>query len=396
MAPDGAACLICKGREITTFAEFADMPSFCNVLWRTREEALQAPRATIRLGFCGDCGYIWNLAFDPTLARYTAHYDNSLLGSTHFRAYLVELTERLVARHGLYGKDIVELGCGQGEFLSLLCRYGGNRGIGFDPAFVPDAGSRDSSAPGAVKIIPDLYSERYSHIRPDFVCCRQTLEHVGDPMALLTTLRRAIGDRIGTGIFFEVPDALDTLRRGAIWDIIHEHHSYFTSQSLARAFAGCGFDVCTVSSLYGGQYLGIDAVAGSGANTAASRVSGDVSALADDVVVFNNRYREKESRWRCSLDEINRRGQQAVLWGAGSKGVTFLNRLCDHARIATVVDTNHRKQGMYVPGTGQEIVAPERLRTEPPDVVIITNPIYRGEIQQSLAALGLAPEVVSA
>jgi len=41
-------------------------------------------------------------------------------------------------------------------------------------------------------------------------------------------------------------------------------------------------------------------------------------------------------------------------------------------------------------------VAPERLRTEPPDVVIITNPIYRGEIQQSLAALGLAPEVVCA
>jgi len=151
-----------------------------------------------------------------------------------------------------------------------------------------------------------------------------------------------------------------------------------------------------VARALAGQYLGIDAVAGSGANTTASRESGDVSAVADDVVAFNERYREKESQWRYSLDDINRRGRQAVLWGAGSKGVTFLNRLSDHARIATVVDTNHRKQGMYVPGTGQEIVAPERLRTEPPDVVIITNPIYRGEIQQSLAALGLAPEVVCA
>ena len=48
------------------------------------------------------------------------------------------------------------------------------------------------------------------------------------------------------------------------------------------------------------------------------------------------------------------------MWGAGARGVTLLNMLND-SRIEYAVDINPRKQGKYVPGTGQQIVEPTFL-----------------------------------
>jgi hypothetical protein len=63
--------------------------------------------------------------------------------------------------------------------------------------------------------------------------------------------------------------------------------------------------------------------------------------------------------------------------------------------IEYVVDINPRKQGMYLAGTGQQIVAPEFLRSYSPDLVIIMNSIYRDEISAQLREMGSSPEVIA-
>jgi hypothetical protein len=65
-------------------------------------------------------------------------------------------------------------------------------------------------------------------------------------------------------------------------------------------------------------------------------------------------------------------------------------------RLQYVVDINPRKQGRYLAGGGQQIVAPEFLRDYRPDVVIIMNPIYIGEIRQIMQSLGLHAELIPA
>ena len=85
-----------------------------------------------------------------------------------------------------------------------------------------------------------------------------------------------------------------------------------------------------------------------------------------------------------------------MLWGSGSKGVSFLTTLDVGNKIEYVVDINPRKEGMYVAGTGQRIVPPAHLRTLRPDVVILMNSIYRHEIQQMLEDMGLRPEIATA
>ena len=60
-------------------------------------------------------------------------------------------------------------------------------------------------------------------------------------------------------VCFEVPNGLFTLDRLGIWDIIHEHVSYFTPSSLVRAFHSAGFTVCCTEAAFDDQYLWLEA-----------------------------------------------------------------------------------------------------------------------------------------
>lgn len=386
------SCPVCGGEDLALLIEITGAPVMCHVLCRTAEEALAVRTEDIRLVLCSRCTHIWNQAFDPDAVRYTQGYDNSQQASPCFRAYLEALAKGLVERHGLQGKTVVEIGCGQGDFLELLCRCGVGRAIGFDPAFVPPW--RDDATRGQVEVIRDEYSEKYVGQGAEFVCSRHVLEHLPRPGELLGTVRRALQWRGGGGVFFEVPDAGDIVRGGGIWDIMYEHCSYFSSRSLAWAMAESGFDVVRSQRLFGDQYLGVEASAGTSA-------AGRSYALREDTAQvwaerLSERFRRKDEYWRRRLDRFERGARRVVVWGAGSKGVMFLNRLKGHGRIRYAVDLNPRKQGMYVPGTGARIMPPEWLRAYRPHVVIAMNRIYRREIADSLRSLGLASEVLNA
>ncbi|MBI2952184.1 methyltransferase, partial [bacterium] len=176
------------------------------------------------------------------------------------------------------------------------------------------------------------------------------------------------------------------------WDVIYEHCSYFTRESLARAFALCGFRVCDLAETYEGQYLRVEALPGEGPADSRGAQKGDLSGVARDVSDFADGCRGLIEAWRSYLDTVRQAGQRAVLWGAGAKGVSFMNMLKGQRSIEYVVDVNPRKQGRYVAGTGQQIVPPEFLRDYRPGVIIVTNPVYQGEIRQMTERLGVTAE----
>ena len=70
--------------------------------------------------------------------EYTQSYENSLHFSPGFQKFAADLADRLITRYNLRGKDVIDIGCGKGDFLKLICARGGNRGVGFDPSYVPD------------------------------------------------------------------------------------------------------------------------------------------------------------------------------------------------------------------------------------------------------------------
>ncbi|HRX87345.1 MAG TPA: class I SAM-dependent methyltransferase [Phycisphaerae bacterium] len=370
------------------FWEARELPVFCNVLCATRAEALAVPRGDMRLAYEPVSGLVRNVAFDPQRMDYDARYENSLHFSPRFQAYADELVERLTARHNLHNRDILEIACGQGDFLSALCRAGQNRGVGFDPAF--DAA--DAKLADGVRVVQEYYSSRHAEVPADFICCRHALEHIPDPVGFLRELRKTVGDRRDTIVFFEVPNGLYTLRELGIWDLIYEHCTYFVPESLHWCFTQAGFEVLDLQEVFDGQFLTIEVqpAAADGA------VDAPAPRTAEHVRAFAAAYREKVAAWGERIADLRAAGRKAVVWGSGSKGVTFLNVIRPEGVIDRVVDINPRKQGKFVAGTGQPIVAPATLPADPPDVVVVMNAIYLDEIRATLAGLGIAAEVIAA
>ncbi|HOB75126.1 MAG TPA: class I SAM-dependent methyltransferase [Phycisphaerae bacterium] len=390
------SCPICRADGMSVFFELPDVPVHCNVLCATREEALAVPRGDIRLGFCRSCGLISNLAFEPARMAYGGRYENSLHVSPRFQQYAEELAARLIETYELRGRYIIEIACGQGEFLRLLCRLGNNWGTGFDPSYVP--GLVDGKLDRRVKFVTDYYSEEYAGLSADLVCCRHALEHIADPVKFLRMVRRNVYGQRCPVLFFEVPNALFTLRQNGFWDILYEHCTYFTPICLERVFKQSGFQVLEVREEFGGQFVTIEARCTEGSGPAVEsgdREDQELSRLSQDVETFSQRYRLELEGWHQRLAGLREQGRRVVTWGSGSKGTMFLNALQGCGGIEYVVDINPRKQGMFVPASGQQIVDPHQLQVLRPDVVLVMNRIYEDEIRRRVLDMNLRLQVLS-
>ncbi len=387
------ACPSCQAEGLSTFYEVKGVPVHDVVLMPTRHAAMGCPLGDITLAFCQTCGLISNVAFHASLQQYATGYEGTQSFSPTFSSFARRLAADLVERYDLRGKDILEIGCGMGEFLTLLCEMGGNHGVGFDPAYVE--GRVLSEAAEDITFIKDYYSEQYSRYRADMVVCKMTLEHIPDTAGFVSMVRRSIGEQLGTVVFFQVPNVVHILREVAFWDIYYEHCSYFSLGSLGRLFRRCGFDVLRLRTAYEGQYLIIEAQPSAAIPSPPQPDDDDLAQLARDVERFSASCRVKVEAWRRYLHDTQCKGQRVVLWGGSSKAVAFLTTLGAGDEIEYVVDINPYKQGTYMPGTGQMIVKPEFLCHNRPDVVIVMNPVYGEEITAHLHSMGLTPQVLT-
>jgi hypothetical protein len=376
------------------FYSASGVPTNSCLLLDSRAEAEAFPTGEMRLGFCDSCGFISNLGFDVALAEYSGRYEETQAYSPVFVDFARDLANHWVDKYDLAGKDILEVGCGKGEFLTMMIEGGAGTGIGIDPGVKVDR--IDSPVADRLTWIADFYSESYEHLEADALVCRHTLEHISPVGDFMRMIRANIGDRTDMVVLFELPDVLRVLREVAFWDVYYEHCSYFSLGSLARLFRATGFDVLDLSMAYDDQYLLIEARPSEVSDGAEpSGLEDDSDQLRNSVGHFVAEYESVREKWSGEVAGIATAGKRAVIWGAGSKGVAFLTNLGLHEGIEYAVDINPHKQGKYMAGTGQKIVSPEFLVTYRPDKVIVMNPIYMTEISDQLHRLGLNPEVVA-
>jgi SAM-dependent methyltransferase len=378
-------CPSCRSSALSVFHEQRGVPVHSCRLVDTLEEALTFPTGTLRLAFCHACGFITNTAYEPELQSYFLAYEETQGFSPRFREFARDLALRWIDRYDLRGKDILEIGCGKGEFLTLMCELGPNRGVGIDPAFVE--GRLDSEATGRMRFIADLYDERYAGLAADAVICRHTIEHIGPVAEFVTLVRSTIGDRLDTVVLFDLPDVVRVLRETAFWDVYYEHCSYFSPGSLARLFRRAGFEVLSLERDYDDQYIVLEARPGLGAATLPLEESEE--ELGHDVERFRRSVAKRTSEWADLLGSARADGRRVAIWGAGSKGVSFLTTLGVGQEVAYAVDVNPFKQGKFLAGTGHRVLGPSELTEEPPDLVVAMNSIYLDEIRHQLDGLRL-------
>lgn len=385
-----ASCHGCGNDVGDAFYRVEGVPVHSCLLVPSRTEALGFPTGDLSLVSCPRCGLIQNAAFDPGVPRYSPDYEETQSFSPTFAAFARDLCASQIERYGLEGKTVLEIGCGKGEFLVSLCEMGVGRGIGIDPGYRPE---RTRSQAGArIEFIQDFYSEKYAHLQADYLCCRHTLEHIQPVREFVRMIRGTLAPE--TVVFFEVPDVGRVLDERAFWDVYYEHCSYFTAGSLARLFRSCDFDILDLYRGYADQYLMIEARPLAGRTHRRFDGEDDLEEVGNRLRHFRATIGERLAVIRERIEGMARRGERVVLWGSGSKAVSFLTTLGIRDEVEYVVDINPHRQGSFLPGTGQRIVMPDFLKTYRPQAVIVMNPIYCEEIGKTLDRLGVSARLI--
>ncbi|MGF1585663.1 MAG: class I SAM-dependent methyltransferase [Bacteroidales bacterium] len=383
------ACPNCHSSEIEDFFRMENAPVQSLVTIKNREEALAIPRKDITLAFCHNCAFIFNSSFDTTIDYYTQGYEDQQGFSPTFKEFITGVTNRFIDRYNVRNKDIVEIGCGKGDFILLMSELGNNRGTGIDPAYV-----EGRMAPNPkLKFIKEFYSEKHGDLPNDVITCRHTVEHIHGTGEFMKTIRNSIKPGKDVILFFEVPSIVRILKIQAFWDIFYEHCTYMSPGSLGRLFRMNGFEVVDMYLEYDDQYLFIEARPVDEISQKIHPLEESVADLWNLAKEFSSEVYKRLDEWRVLLEDYKKKNKKVVVWGGGSKSVGFLTHFDKIGLIEHVVDINPHMTGNYIPGIGLKYEKPEFLKQYNPDAVIIMNGVYQKEIGEMLGKMGLYPEL---
>ncbi|AKU15934.1 class I SAM-dependent methyltransferase [Luteipulveratus mongoliensis] len=392
MSEPSAPCPACGSTRCESVYSVPSVPTNSCLLVDTADEARNLPRGELDLMLCHQCGYLFNALFDERLTGYDERYEDSQAFSGTFAEYGRGLAKTWVEEHDLAGRTVVEIGAGRGDFSRMLLEAGAGSVIAIDPTIKPERVG--DTMDGRIVLRAERFDASTGLPPCDAVVFRHVLEHVAEPRTLLRDLYAALAGRPDVPVLVEVPDTKRVLEESAFWDVYYEHCGYFVEQSAVTLFASCGFVVDSIDRGFDEQYLLLSAHA-----EPRAELGGAVPVplgLARQAREFASSVTGEIASWQAELRRRSAAGADIVLWGSGSKSTAFLTVIgADADAVSRVVDVNPHKQGRFMLGSGHPIVSPGSLAAQPPQLVVVMNPVYLDEIRQDLASLEIAADVMA-
>ena len=107
-----------------------------------------------------------------------------------------------------------------------------------------------------------------------------------------------------------------------------------------------------------------------------------------EAMLRQNRFSSHHAYWADLFVGLKESGKKVVFWGSAGTGTMFLNMVgIDQTEFPFVVDSDPRKVGKFIPGTGQEVVPPEFIVDYRPDVVVILSQLHSKEIAKTVSEI---------
>ena len=243
-------CHGCGHSKCSAEYRIARQPVVLNYRFPTAAAATRVRRKDLRLLQCQRCGLVFNAAFDPALIPYDSKYENRQCFSPAFQQHLTLLADDLIRRHQLNGSSLLEVGCGKGDFLRLLCARAHAQGVGYDTSYEGVTGRMREGA----KFFRRYVTADDIDQPHDAIICRHVVEHIGEIGIFLRELHdiaAACGDPV---VVIETPSFEWIAKHRCFWDLFYEHCNYFTLPCLAHLCERAGFTVAGHRLAFGSQY----------------------------------------------------------------------------------------------------------------------------------------------
>jgi len=263
-----------------------------------------------------------------------------------------------VEKHALKGRKIIEIGCGRGEFLSVLARLDVDAyGLEYSEASVAQCLKNGLKVSRGYVESP---SQKLDHAPFDAFLLLMFLEHMPLPNAALRGIHANLTEN-GAGLV-EVPNFDMMLRSNLFSEFIGDHLCYFSKETLGTTLRLNGFEIVEFNELRDDYVL--SAVVRKRQKLDVTSFSGRKAEIKAALEAFISRFPEKK----------------VAIWGAGHQALAIIAMTGIAGKIRYVVDSAPFKQGKFTPATHLPIVAPDTLRSDPVDAVIIIAGAYSDEV----------------
>ena len=306
---------------------------------------------------------------------YFASYSESWL--RHAEAYAT----MAIGRFGLGPTSrVIEIASNDGYLLQYFQRAGVPV-LGIEPAKNVAAAGEAKGIPTRVRFFGRALAEELaaSGERADLLVGNNVLAHVPALNDFVAGLKIALAP--GGTVTMEFPHLLRLLGEHQFDTIYHEHFSYFSFTTVRRVFAAHGLTLFDVEELptHGGSLRIYGRHEEEDERSVDERVGAllareEVAGLLDPATyaAFGERVHETKRKLLRFLLDARDAGQRVAGYGAPAKGNTLLNYCGVRTDLLDyTVDLSPHKQGRFLPGTRIPIHAPDRLRADRPDYVLI-------------------------
>ena len=321
---------------------------------------------------CSGCSLV-QLSNDPV--PYYKEVIRAASFSEEMKNFRREQFGSFVQKYSLKDKKVIEIGCGRGEYLSLMQQLG------------VEAYGLEHSEESMMECIKDglrvskgfieSSTDRLSGAPFDAFYILNFLEHLPDPNSTLRGMYNNLADD-AVGLV-EAPNFDMILRNKLFSEFISDHLFYFNRETLNTTLGLNGFEIIECREEWY-EYI-ISAIVkrmkripaplpkGGGGDFRAAKL--DMSHFYEYQAKIKNEIEEYIGRFK---------DKKVAIWGAGHQALAIIALIDLAGKIKYVVDSAAFKQGKYTPATHISIVSPDTLARDPVDAVIVMAAGYGDEV----------------
>jgi 2-polyprenyl-3-methyl-5-hydroxy-6-metoxy-1,4-benzoquinol methylase len=385
-------CRLCGAQLTHTFVDLGMSP-LCESY--VPEAQLDAPEIfyPLHVRLCDSCllvqlpAYVSGEDIFSDYAYFSSYSDSWV---AHAKLY----AETMITRLSLTRDSLVTEVASNDGYLLQHFRQAGIGTLGIEPAANVAEAARAKGIPTEVQFLGADTGRQIAkrHGQADLVAANNVFAHVPDIRSFAAGLRALVKD--DGLVTLEFPHLLRLIERRQYDTIYHEHFSYLSLLTSARALATAGLRVVDVEELstHGGSlrvYARPEEAAGEPGEQVKAVLAAEESAGLNTVAGhedFAAAVLQIKSNLLKFLLTAASEGRSVAGYGAPGKGNTLLNHCGIRSDLLSyTVDRSPVKQGKFLPGTHIPIYAPERLAETKPDYILVLPWNLRSEISHQLS-----------
>lgn len=259
----------------------------------------------------------------------------------------------------LEGKNVLEVGCGRGEFLQMWDGINVRAvGIEYDTELVKTARANGlevykAFASDASVVLPEAPFDAF--VQFNF------LEHQINPNGMVQCIYNNLKED-GVGLV-TVPSLEYILRYDGYYELIRDHLAYYSENALRFLFEKNGFEIVSCKTVNRDTH----------SIMVRKRKMVDISSWADN-------YHSLRKELYGYVESYVSKGEKVAVWGASHQGFTLLSSMDLGGKVSYVIDSAPFKQGRFAPASHIPIYGREHFNEEPVSSILIVAPGYTDEI----------------